>query len=258
MFKNLKFYVSKIKSDLLENSNQQAEGKTIEPRAQPRDGRRPPPSGGRYERDDANKQSLNMLIKESNNAEALQFKKEIDDLRKERSKLIVRVKDCRRRLGYKEAESVAIERLLNMKKEEDKDGEKRRKIGYLKRMKQKLEFKISTEASSLAQEKDIVRKINDINHELDEALASVRLERKVGFIKKDIEDYRKSITEVNLKVQELDTKLDGLYTNLRKTLGIGTWQNKQGQQQQQRPKKVQQHNNSINLEDIAVIKKKEK
>jgi uncharacterized coiled-coil DUF342 family protein len=140
-----------------------------------------------------------------------------------------------------------------MKKEEDKNGEKRKRVGYLKRMKARLEFKISTEASSLTQEKDIIRKINEINQELNEALASVRLERKVGFIAKDIEDYKKSITEINSKIGELDTKLDGLYVNLRKTLGIGNWQTKP-----QRPKKTQQSQPSgINLEDIAVIKKKE-
>ncbi len=211
-------------------------------------------SGSRpYAGKDADSRSLNTLIKESNNAAATQLKNEIDDLRKERSKLIARIKDSRRRLGYKEAESGAIERLLTIKKNDDKENAKRRRIGYLKRMKSKLEFKISTEASSLSQEKDIVRKINEINHELGEALASARLERKTEFIKKDIEDYKKNIEDINVKLHELDVKLDGLYVSLRKTLGIGSWQSKQ---QQQKPKKVQQVQ-GINLEDIAVIKKRD-
>ena len=141
-----------------------------------------------------------------------------------------------------------------MKKEEDKDGSKRRRVGYLKHMKQKFEFKISTEASSLSQEKEIIRKINEINQELDEALASVRLERKLGFIKKDMDEYQKGITDINKRIEEIDVKLDGLYTSLRKSLGIGSWQNKQKHQQQ--VKKVQPQNQDINLEDIAVIKKK--
>lgn len=208
---------------------------------------------GRPSREEENRLSLNVLVKESNIPEAVQLKKEIDDIRKERSVLIAKIKDSRRRLGYKEAESAAIEKLLTMRKNEDKDGSKRRRIGYLKRMKARLEFKISTEASSLTQEKDIVRKINEINGELGEALASVRLERKTGFIKSDIEAYRKSITEVNVKIQELDNRLDGLYANLRKILGIGSWQNKQP-----KPKKTQQQQpQGINLEDIAVIKKKD-
>jgi uncharacterized coiled-coil DUF342 family protein len=121
-------------------------------------------------------------------------------------------------------------------------------------MKAKMEFKISTEASSLSQERDIVRKINEINQELGEALASVRLERKTGFVKGDIEEYKKSITEINGKIQELDNKLDSLYANLRKVLGIGMWQNKQ---QQMKPKRTQQPVQGINLEDIVVIKKKD-
>jgi uncharacterized coiled-coil DUF342 family protein len=205
-------------------------------------------------RDSDEKASLNTLIKESNNPAAMELKKEIDDLRKERSRLIIRVKDSRRRLSYKEAEEAAIGTLLKMKKDEDKDGSKRKRVGYLRRMKQKFEFRISTEASSLSQEKEIIRKINEINQELDEALTSVRLERKLGFIKSDIESYRKSITEVNSKIEQLDAKLDGLYTNLRKTLGIGSWQNRQKAPEK---KKIQQMQiPGINLEDIAVIKKK--
>lgn len=141
-----------------------------------------------------------------------------------------------------------------MKKEEDKDGSKRRRVGYLKRMKAKMEFKISTEASSLSQEKEIIRKINEINHELNDALASVRLERKINFINNDINDYRKNIMEVNSKIMELDTRLDGLYVTLRKTLGIGRWQSKQ---QKQRKAQHAAQAPGINLEDIAVIKKKD-
>lgn len=140
-----------------------------------------------------------------------------------------------------------------MKKEEDKDGAKRKRIGYLKRLKARLEFKISTEASSLAQEKDIIRKINEINQELDEALALVRFERKIGFINNDIEEYKKNVTDINSKIVELDTKLDGLYVSLRKILGIGSWQSKPQKHKKQQPAEEP----TVNLEDIAVIKKKD-
>lgn len=214
---------------------------------------RPKSESVMHDNSDSGRQSLNALVKESNNDRAVKLKDEIDNFRKERSKLIARVKDCRRRLSYKEAESAAIDKLLKMKKEEDKDGSKRKKIGYLKRMKSRLEFKISTEASSLSQEKEMIRHINDINQELDEALASVRLERKIGFITSDIEEYRKSIIDINAKIAELDTKLDGLYVSLRRALGIGSWQNKIQKQRKQQPVTAPE----INLEDIAVIKKKD-
>jgi hypothetical protein len=57
------------------------------------------------------------------------------------------------------------------------------------------------------------------------------------------------------EIEELDAKLDGLYVNLRKTLGIGSWQNKQKQKAEESAAATQQ---DVNLEDIAVIKKKTK
>ena len=199
-----------------------------------------------------NKQSLNALIKGSDNPKAVRLKDEIDNLKKERAKLITRIKDSRRRLSYKEAEFAAINHLLQMKKADQNYDSKRKRIGYLKKAKARLEFKISTEASSLVQEKEIVRKINETNKELDNALASVRLERKVGFVTKDIEDYKKQINDTNAQITELDTRLDLLYVGLRKALRIGSWKSKQQTQRRERPAAPE-----INLEDIAVIKKKD-
>ncbi len=196
-----------------------------------------------------------MLVKESNDPEAAKLKDDIDSLRKERAELISKIKERRRRLSYKEAESAAISRLLAMKKEEDKDGAKRRRIGYLKRMKSRLEFKISTEASSLAQEKDIVRKIGQINSELDDALALVRLERKTELVASDIEECKKDITDINVRIGGLDGRLDEIYSALRRKLNIAKWQ---GGKLEAKRKKIQQAPvQDINLEDIAVIKKKE-
>lgn len=202
----------------------------------------------------AAKPSLNDIIKESNNPEAERLKGEIDGVRKERGKYIIRIKECRRRLSYKEAESVAITNLLKMEGDDAKKAEKRRRFGYLKRLKNRLEFKISTEASSLADEKELIRKIDEINKELKGSLASVRLERKLTFVKKDIEVYNAELTGIDTKIVEMDKKLDALYAELRKVLGITSWQGKT----RVHKKKVQNMPiPEINLEDIAVIKKKE-
>jgi uncharacterized coiled-coil DUF342 family protein len=112
---------------------------------------------------------LNNAIKESKNPEVGKLKEEIDAVKRQRSDVIIKVKENRRRLNYKEAEAVAIARLLAIEKGKDKDDAKRKKIGYLKRMKNKLEFKISTEASSLSSEKELVRQIEEINKELNDA-----------------------------------------------------------------------------------------
>lgn len=200
------------------------------------------------------KVSLGKLVAESKNPEAERIKKEIDAARAQRAKLIGRVNEYRRRLAYKEKESVVIERLL--KNEIEKGGAKTKngRIGYLKRLKNKLEFKISTEASSLSEERTLVRKIDEVGKQLNEALAVVRLERKRDLVKSDIEQYRKGVIDIEKEIADSDIKLDATYGELRRVLGIGKWQNKPKQHSKKIPAPKAQE---INLEDIAVIKRKE-
>jgi uncharacterized coiled-coil DUF342 family protein len=200
------------------------------------------------------KVSLNKLVTESKNPDAERIKKEIDAIRDQKAKLIGKSNEYRRRLAYKEREIVTIEKLLKAEAEKGDDPSKEGRIGYLKRMKSRLEFKISTEASSLSKEKALVRQIDEISKQLDEALARVRLKRKEELVRKDIEEYRSGITATSNEMAETELKLDRAYSELRKVLGIGIWQNKQKQHKKRElPPKPQE----INLEDIVVIKKKE-
>ena len=197
-------------------------------------------------------QGINLAIKESKDPEVLKIKEEIDAVKKERITSIIKIKETRRRLAYKEAESVAIAKLLSMGSEEEKKAQ-RKKIGYLKKLKNRLEFKISTEATSLAAEKDLVRKIQEVNKDLNEAYKTVRLERKAEFIKNDIQEYKTLLADLDKQVLEKDKKLDELYNRLRKLLNI------EGHQRQKAKKKpAPMPAQEINLEDIAVIKKKDK
>jgi len=103
----------------------------------------------------------------------------------------------------------------------------------------------------------MVRKISEINKELDELAISVRMERKLGLVRGDIEECKRQLLEVEPKIKDIDTKLDLLYANLRKALGIDKRRDRQREQQRPREKEQKpQHNQEINLEDIAVIKKK--
>ncbi len=228
----------------------------VKARAAPRPPAKPPT--GQPERPSFN-QILNNAIKESGNPEVIKLKEEIDAIKKVRGDLITKIKENRRRLNYKEAESVAIGRLLEIEKGKDKDGQKRKRIGFLKRLKNKMEFKISTEASSLAVEKDLVRKIEEINKELSEAYKVIRLERKSEFVKKDIEECTTGLKQFEAQIVEHDKKLDELYDKLRKLLGI-----ERSARQKEMPvakprKKIQHHETQgINLEDIVVIKKRKK
>jgi uncharacterized coiled-coil DUF342 family protein len=196
------------------------------------------------------KKSLEQLVNESASEDVKNLKKEIDEIKKARISIIVKLKEMRHKLGYKEAELVAIGKLLLMEKQSDDPAARSKRIGYLKHLKNRLEFKISTEASSLASERDLVRKINEVSSELNEALKIVRLQRKVEYIKGDITGFESALGELDKQIAEVDAKLDDKYRALRKMLGIGHDKHlqKRKMQQPQLPE--------INFEDIAVIKKK--
>ena len=198
--------------------------------------------------------SINEIVKESNNAEAKSIKDKIDAMKKERGEIIYRIKDFRRRIMYKQAEGAALEKFLEMEKASGAGEAKRKKIGYLRRVKSGLEFKVATEAGSLAAEKALVRKIAEVNAELNDALKSVRMERKSGLIKDDIKEYTEQLQVLNKKVMDMDKELDDLYKSLRKTLNIPYDKKRENAAKQERrphPKPVE-----INLEDIVVIKKR--
>ncbi len=202
--------------------------------------------------------SLGKLVEESKNPEAERIKKEIDSIRDQRSKLIGRLNEFRRRLAYKEKEAIAVDKMLKI--ESGKERPKGGRIGYLKRMKSQLEFKISTEASSLSDERALVRKIDEIGKQLDDALALVRLERKRELVKGDIETFRKGIMDLDKEIVGMDVKLDAVYSELRKVLGIGGYKHgpapgADGKMQHKKRAPAAQIK-EINLEDIAVIKRK--
>jgi uncharacterized coiled-coil DUF342 family protein len=197
------------------------------------------------------RKSLEQLVSESNNEEIKALKKEIDEIKKGRMAIIIKLKELRHRLGYKEAELVAIEKLLTIEKQNDDPNARSKRIGYLKHLKNRLEFKISTEVSSQASERDLVRKINEVSLELNEALKLVRLQRKVEYIKGDITKYEGELGGLNKQIDEVDVKLDDKYRSLRKMLGIGHEKHLQKKRPIQPPSMPE-----INLEDIAVIKKK--
>lgn len=161
-------------------------------------------------------------------------------------------------MAYKEKEAIVVDKML--KTESAKEHPKGGRIGYLKKMKSQLEFKISTEAASLSEERALVRKIDEIGKQLDEALALVRLERKRELVKGDIEQFRKGIMDLDKEIVGMDVKLDAVYTELRKVLGIGGW-NKHGPagadgKMLHKKRAPAAQLKEINLEDIAVIKRK--
>lgn len=194
------------------------------------------------------------LVSNSGNPEAKKIKEDIDAVRKNRQGLIDQIKAVKRRLSYKMAEAETIDKFLEM--EPDKNYEdKMKKVRMLKKQKERLEFRISTEASSLSDEKALIRKIKELSVELDKYLRIVKLVRKRDLVKSDIIEYSKKADELNSSILTLDRQLDDLYSNLRKILKIER-PREQHPQKKRPPKKEQQMMQEVNLEDIVVIKKK--
>jgi len=193
------------------------------------------------------KPSLNELVKASNNQQAVNLKQEIDTLKKQRESLIKEAKNLRKRLLYKEEEREGLASFLESSKRVNKS-----RFAPLKRMKHNLEFRLSTQAGiTLSEEREIVKKVGEINKELDTLSKYVGLERKKEFINKDIESYKARLEVLHKGINDADQKLDELYKALKRLLGIGQ---QHVSRARRRPSSLMQE---INLEDVAIIKKKE-
>ncbi|MDE1860753.1 MAG: hypothetical protein KGH72_03465 [Candidatus Micrarchaeota archaeon] len=173
------------------------------------------------------------------------LKKEINAERKKRASIIYKIKGNADRLAYKMSEKSAIAQLAQISHVRTKD------IGFLKRRKEQLEFRISTEAFSLEAEKDLIRKKSQVQKELDEALASYKLKKKSEYLEKDIAQLTKEIEELNNGIKESDKKLDVLYSDLRRIIGEDNRKARQEKKQREPTKAVE-----ISLADIAIIKDK--
>ena len=175
-----------------------------------------------------------------------QQKKLIEEERQRRFNLIRDVKAARNRLSYKIADKAAISQLSEISKSNTKN------IGFLRRKKEQIEFRIATEAFTLEAEKDLIRKKAAIDEELEHALKSFRLRKKLEFINKDIEELTKRMADSELKIKESDKKLDELYGALRAMTGEA----RRRQRPEMRKPREQQKPQEVSLADIAVIKEK--
>jgi uncharacterized coiled-coil DUF342 family protein len=175
----------------------------------------------------------------------------IDDIRGERRNMIKEFKSAERSLSYKEEEYQALTKLLEPHRDEIEKN--RKEIGRLKYLKRKYEFAIDTEASSLDREKTLIRKIKELDVQLNEALRYARLDRKVANIKSDIEQYKIRVADTAKKIRDYDAKLDESYAKLRDMLNIKKEKRPKGEKRERQPPKPLPE---INMEDIAVIKRK--
>lgn len=175
------------------------------------------------------------------------IKLQIEEEKKKRGELIEQMRRLRGKLNYKQTEQAALSKLSAINKTVAN-------VGKLKKMKSSIEFKIATEASTLSAERELIKRLSEINEELDEALKSYRFRRKLELVSKDMEDIGKALESFKTQVLEVDKKLDELYSSLRERTG---WKRSREEKKTRRAPKREEHF-EVSLEDIATIKNKNK
>jgi uncharacterized coiled-coil DUF342 family protein len=174
----------------------------------------------------------------------------IEEEKKKRIENIINIKKRRRRLEYK---TVELETLSKLSTTIPKDV----RIGKLRRIKENIEFKISTESHTLASEKELIRKLTDVDSELNEVIKIFKLKRKISLITGDIELLNKEISEFDKSIEENDKRLDVLYDEFRSLTRMANRSNNSQLKHKFRKQEFQEPEHmNISLEDIAVIKKK--
>ncbi|MGC8628883.1 MAG: hypothetical protein ACP5T4_01585 [Candidatus Micrarchaeia archaeon] len=117
-------------------------------------------------------------------------------------------------------------------------------------MKEVLDFKISTEARTLDEEKALLKKLGEVEAQLKEAIASQRLRKKAELVEQDIEQITQNINGLSLAIDQINKQI----SELRAKLEI----NKQKKEKPKRERQSAPAPLTISLQDIAVIKNKKK
>jgi uncharacterized coiled-coil DUF342 family protein len=177
-----------------------------------------------------------------------ELRKEIEAERTKGAGIANSIRATKRRMLYKLDEKAALSKLAQLSKEKTKD------IRFLRRRKNEIDFRISTEAFTLDAERDLVRKRNAIEKELNEATKSYRLRKKVEFIDKRIEEMNKEIETMVEQLKESNKKLDDYYNEMRRISG---GERRRRPQHHGGDEKHQQKPQEISIADIAIINKEE-
>ncbi len=204
-------------------------------------------------KEEPRRKSLLEIAKESNKDDAVKLANDIEEAKQKRRELVESKKKESKTLHYKMFELQTVTALIDMGKLGDYK-EKSALVRKLLRQKRGLEFRISTESFSLNDEKELIRKIREIDKQLNDALRTVKLFRKKELVTKDIEEYTKKVNDAKAGITAINDEITNMYDRLKRMLNM---QERRAQKPIRQPAKRQAPAApSINLESIAVIKKK--
>ena len=174
------------------------------------------------------------------------IRKEIDAERRKGASIANMIRATKHRLLYKLDEKAAVSKLAQISQQQTKD------MRYLRRRKNEIDFRISTEAFTLEAERDLIRKRNVVEKELNEATKSYKLRKKVEFIDRRIEEMNKQIETMTVQLKESNKKLDDYYNEMRRVSG-----NERRRRDSPKKDEKRQKQSEISIADIAIINREE-
>lgn len=129
----------------------------------------------------------------------------IEAVEKRKEDLFARLKGTSGRLRYKIYEAKAVRAALD---------EKARECGVnareLRRAKERLEFRIATEATSLQKEREMMKEMKEIDKELAKATEVEKLERKLRFVEGDIRAAEAEIEQIKKGIDESKAEIKAM------------------------------------------------
>ncbi len=164
----------------------------------------------------------------------------IDELEKQKSELIERIKKLNRRIRYKKYEKKALQPFL----EQTKDV----KVAPYRKQKRALEFKISTAAFTPRMEKELLKRLRKVDEQLDEVKEVERARRKIKYVEQDIVDGETEIGTIESELTGIREELKKLYEE-SKALRIAA--------RKQLAAKARAEEDMVALGDLALIEKGE-
>ncbi len=190
----------------------------------------------------------------------------IEAIEKRKEDLFARLKGTSGRLRYKIYEAKAVRAALE---------DKMRETGYnardLRRQKERLEFRIATEATSLAKERVMMKEMNEIDKELEKASEVEKLDRKLRLVEGDIRAADAEIEQIKKGIDDSKAEIKAFYEadkEKRSEERDKEWEERKRAQlmarKEQRDKEMKKElepfmggiGEGVELGSIAVIKKK--
>jgi uncharacterized coiled-coil DUF342 family protein len=135
------------------------------------------------------------------------LKTKIEELEKNKTEFIERIKQLNRRIRYKKYEQKALGPFL----EQTKDVQ----IAPYRKQKRALEFRIATAAYTPKMEKELIKHLKKIDEQLDKVKEVERARRKIKYVEQDILDGETEIGRIEVELKTIRDELRKLYDEMK-------------------------------------------